>query len=257
MSPDIALQLYTMREQMAVDAAACLHQVAEAGYAAVEFAGFGTLDAAGARTVLDETGLAAVGVHVDYEDLDADLHRVIDETRELGAASIVVAQARTQDFASADAVCTLAATFDGWGAACRDAGLAFGYHGYHDFDREFAPHGDSTRYDLLVRSTDPELVRVQLDTFWVRHVGDDPVAALHRYAGRVTMLHCKEAAASGSGDAPVGEGLIDWPAVIAAAAATGVGWLVVEQEDDPANAPRDIATSRANLERFRSGVAAG
>ena len=251
----VALQLYTMREQMQQDAAQCLRDVAAIGYGTVEFAGFGTLDVPATRKVLDETGLFALSTHVEYEDLDGDLSRVIDEHLELGCRYVVVQQALSEHFESADTVRRLAAQFDEWGARCAAAGLLLGYHGYHDFDREFARYGDTTLYDLLVTSTDPAVFHVQLDTFWVRHVGDDPVAALHRYAGRVRMLHAKEAASGpGGGDAPVGLGVIDWPAVVSAADDVGVEWLIVEQEDDPAHALRDVATSLENLTRFQAEV---
>lgn len=251
---DIGLQLYTVRKQLAADPVAALVDVAEAGYGAVEFAGFLGRSTGWWRSVLDDNGLRAIGSHIDISGFE-DLPALIDAHLQLGCSSVVIQQADSADFADVDAVARLVDRCNAWAATLDDAGLRLGYHGYHDFQREFAVVDGMTLFDRLVAGTDPELFDIQLDTYWVHHVGDDPVAALARYRGRVKMLHCKEIAAatdtradsSAGGDAPVGEGVTDWPAVLDAAAAAQVGWLIVEQEDRPDAAPQDIRTSLRNL----------
>ena len=105
-------------------------------------------------------------------------------------------------------------------------------------------------YDRLMSLTRPATLQIQLDTFWVQYVGDTPAAALARYAGRVPMLHLKEVSGDAAGgDAPIGQGITDWPGVIESASSAGVRWLIVEQEDRPAQAPGDI---RASLEYLNS-----
>jgi sugar phosphate isomerase/epimerase len=240
----VGLQLYTLRQQMNDDAVATLRQVADIGYTAVELVGYGNSSATVVDKTLRDLGVEAIGAHVAYEELDRDLERVIAELQLLGATFLVVQQARPQDWSSAESVKRLAETFNAWGQRCRDAGLTLAYHGYHPIELEFAPLGGSTGYDLMVAQTDPSLVQIQLDTYWLHRLGRDPVQVLGNYAGRVPSLHLKDVSISeAGGDVPVGSGSILWRDVLAAAVRCGTKWLIVEQEDDPDNAFRDIRLS--------------
>ncbi len=240
---DVALQMYTVREQFDADPHACLQDVADAGYPAVEFAGFGSLTPSALRQALDRNGLRALSSHIDIPEFD-DLDTVMRDHESLGCTTVVIQQAGPSDFIDVPAVQKLADRCNRWGDRLAQNGFQLGYHGYHDFDREFAVVDGVSMYDRLMDLTDPALLKVQLDTFWVHHVGDTPAAALARYAGRVPMLHLKEVSGEpGGGDAPIGQGSTDWSEVLSAAAAAGVQWLIVEQEDRPAQAPQDIRTS--------------
>lgn len=238
----IGLQLYTVRQQMRADAIGTLAAVAAAGYNAVELVGYGSADVVTVGRALRDLELDAIGAHVSYEDLDRDFGRALADLDELSASYLIVQQARPEDWGSVDGVKRLADRFNQWGARCRDEGLTLGYHGYHPVELEFAPLGGSTGYDLMVAETDPELVKIQLDTYWLYHVGRDPVEVLAAYSGRVPSLHMKDSAPEG-GDVPVGRGTTPWPAVIAAARRSGTTWFIVEQEDDPDHALQDIGQS--------------
>lgn len=240
----VALQLYTVRQQFEQDPQRCLADVAAAGYRAVEFAGFAEVAPARLRRWLDDGGLAAVSSHVDIPEFDA-IGRVVDDHQTLGCESVVIQQAASSDFIDVASVSALAHRCNEWGTTLLAAGMRLGYHGYHDFAREFAMVDGVTMFDRLVQETDPDVFDLQLDTYWVSYVGDDPVAALERYRGRVPMLHLKEVAEDT--DAPLGQGSTDWPAVLSAAEATGVHWLVVEQESHPESAPQNIRLSLAYL----------
>lgn len=244
---DLALQMYTVRDQFAAAPRRCLHDVAQAGFTAVEFAGFGDLSPTELRAALDAEGLRAISSHIDIPFFETELDRVVDDHLAMGCSYVVIQQAAVKDFSSAADVSALAARCNEWGRTLAAAGLRLGYHGYHDFDNEFAMDDGVRRWDRFVAETDPRYVDIQLDTYWVQFVGDDPVEALHRLRDRVPMLHAKDMRIDRSGDTPVGTGRTPWPEVLAAAVATGVEWIVVEQENDPANAIRDIEVSRRNL----------
>jgi sugar phosphate isomerase/epimerase len=242
--PRLGLQLYTVRQQMRDDAVATLRKVAAIGYTAVELVGYGNSSAEVVNQVLRDLGVDVIGAHVAYDSLDRDLDRAIADLQLLGAPYLVIQNARAQDWSGAEAVKRLADTFNSWGRRCRAAGLTLAYHGYHPIEQEFAPLDGSTGYDLMVALTDPSLLKIQLDTYWLHRLGRDPVQVLAACAGRVPSLHLKDAAPGGDGaDVPVGSGVIAWPEVLAAAQESGLGWLLVEQEDDPGNALRDIAQS--------------
>jgi sugar phosphate isomerase/epimerase len=240
----IALQLYTLREQAKEDFAGTLREVAAAGYEAVEFAGYGDMDTAALRALIDELGLEAVSSHVGYQRFQREPDTVIDELQTLGCDYVIV-PGLPQEVRNVDSVPALVEQFNTWGEQCRAARLRFGYHNHA---WEFAPLGDSTMFDLLAAGTDPNLVDLQIDVFWALVGRRDPVALVESNVGRVPTLHAKELAKPGEElDTTIGDGVTDWPKLLPAATAAGTEWLIVEQEDDIANAYRDIRRSLANL----------
>jgi sugar phosphate isomerase/epimerase len=255
--PGIALQLYTVRQQMAEDPGAALAEVAAAGYEAVELVEHSRVGVETLRPALTAAGLHVVGSHVPHEELQERLDAVLEEIAVLGGEYLVVQQARQEDWADAESVRRLAERLNGWAQRTHAAGLRFAYHGYHPVELEFAALAQGTMYDLMVAETDPQLVEMQVDTYWVHQVGRDPVATLRAYAQRSSTLHLKDVAPGVPvHDTPVGDGIIDWPSVLRTAVTQGVRWLIVEQEDDPEHALRD---SRRSLEQVRAllGAAKG
>ena len=105
---------------------------------------------------------------------------------------------------------------------------------YHHHDFEFAPDADGTRpFDRLVAGTDPALVSFELDVFWLKRGGEDPLAMIRKMAGRVRLLHLKDYKADGGMD-DVGAGTLDFPALLAAGADVGVEHRFVEHDFPPA-----------------------
>jgi sugar phosphate isomerase/epimerase len=244
--------MWTVREQMKLDALGCIAEVRAAGYQAVELVGYGNAGFDAVRDRLVEQGVRAISQHVNHRRLSEELDDVIAENVALGCSYLVVQQGRHEDWVDEQAVRSFAATCNEWGAICRDAGLRLGHHGYHEIDQEFAPLGSvtslgpATRWDLFAAETDPDLLFLQLDTYWVRLTGNDPAQLLDRFAGRVPTMHLKDTAVAGEGDTVVGDGLMDLGGVLAAARQSGTSWVIVEQEGDPDNAFRDIRRSRLN-----------
>lgn len=241
----ISLQLYTVRELTARDMAGTLRRVAGMGYPAVEFAGFGGMTAREVRAVLDDLGLRASGAHVPLDAWDSDPASVISDMHTVGSSHAVVPIAPPERRGDADAVSRLAEDFNRWGELCRAEGLTFSYHN-HDF--EFARVGETTVWDVLVRETDPALVRFELDLYWIKYSGADPEAVLRDVGDRVSLVHLKDMAPDETrSDLPVGEGTMPWPGLLAAADELGVEWFIVEQ-DNPHDAIVDVETSIRNLE---------
>lgn len=251
----IALQLYTLREQANDDFVGMLNEVAEAGYDAVEFAGYGGLSAPALRQVIDGLGLRAVSSHVGFRRFEEEQDAVIDECNALGCDYTIV-PGIPKELREPDSIPSLAERFNAWGAASRAAGLRFGYHNH---GWELAPLDGSTMLDLLAGQTDAALVDLQIDVYWALVAGADPVDLLRQYAGRIPTLHAKELAPGAEQkDTTVGDGVTPWAEVMAAARDGGTAWLIVEQEDDPNHAYRDIRRSHANLRRLiGADVAAG
>lgn len=222
----LALQLYTVREACARDFLGTLREVAAIGYRAVELAGLHDHPPAHVRAALDEHGLQAVAAHISLERFERELDAVVAELQTLGCAYAVVPwapEARRTDEGARE----LALLLNIWGRELRAAGLRLAYH-HHDF--EFRPLGPTTMWELLVAGTDPALVELELDVYWVRRAGHDPVALLGRLGGRVPLIHLKDLAADGRSDAPAGAGTLDWDVILPAAAAAGAQWYIAEQD---------------------------
>jgi sugar phosphate isomerase/epimerase len=244
----IALQLYTVRELTARDMLGTLRQLAEMGYGAVEFAGYGEVGTRELRAALEDHGLQAAGAHVSFGKLTLDPGRVFSELRTLGCSHAVVPMMPPEHRGDEATVARFADALNRLGEACEAEGLAFSYHN-HDF--EFSPLGAATAWEVLVRETDPRLVGLELDVFWARYAGVDPVRLLERLASRIALLHLKDMAPDGRSDAPVGEGTMPWGPLIDAGVAAGVGWYIVEQ-DHPSSALDDVRRTLQNLERMAS-----
>jgi sugar phosphate isomerase/epimerase len=245
----IALQLYTLRDHTAQDMVGTLGRIAEQGYRAVEFAGFGGVPVADLHKALDDLGIRAVAAHIGLDDLETDPERLLADLQALGTGYAVVAYVGEERRQSVEQVRQVAATLNRNGEICRKAGLGFAYHN-HNF--EFAPLGGSTMFDILLKETDPELVAFEVDVYWVRYAGIDEAKMLRRLAGRVPLVHIKDMAADEQrAPAPVGEGIFHWREVLEACAAAGVEWYIVEQ-DNPTDPLAEVERSLRNLEKLMS-----
>ncbi len=238
----IALQLYTVRDQARLDFPATLAEVARIGYRAVELAGYHGLSVQALRSELDDNRLQAVAAHVSYNELETRAAEALDELGELGCRFAVL-PSLPRHLHTADAAADVARTLNAWGAVCSGAGIRFAFHN-HAFEIETrAPTGE-TFLDRLAASTDAALVSFELDVYWAHAGGADPVEVLALYAGRIPLLHIKDMTRDGA-DAPFGEGILPWPELLAAARRAGVEWYVIEQ-DDPEDPLRDAETSLRN-----------
>lgn len=245
----ISLQLYTVREHTASDMQATLRRLAEIGYTAVEFAGYGGLSPRDVRAILDDLGLRASGAHVPLDSWETDPEAVISDMHALGSAHAVV-PIIPPERRDEEAVARLAESFNRWGELCRSEGITFSYHN-HAF--EFAPLGDTTMWDALLGQTDPGLVHLELDLYWVRYGGADPEAVLRDLGDRISLVHLKDMAADEQrSDLPVGEGTMPWQELLRAADAAGVDWYVAEQ-DNPREAFEDVQSSLRYMQEMSSG----
>jgi len=243
----ISLQLYTVREETARDMPATLRKVSEIGYPAIEFAGYGNLTPRDLKTILDDLGLRTSGVHVSIESWETDPEAVLADMQALDCTHAVVPMAPPERRKDEASVARLAEDLNRWGELCRREGVTLSYHN-HDF--EFAPLGESTMWDVLVRETDPELVGLELDLYWIKYAGTDPEAVLRDVGDRVSLVHLKDMAPDDTlSDLPVGEGTLPWHMLLEAADAAGVEWYIAEQ-DNPNDALEDVRTSLQYLRRL-------
>lgn len=236
----LAAQLYTLREFTKTETGFqdALKRCREIGYDGVQLSAVGcmngddaTVTAARAREMLDENGLLCCATHRPFENLVNQTDAEIEFHETLGCDYCAVGGAwGTND------------TADGYRQWLREAvpmilrlktaGIRFGYHNHsHEFIRD--PESSLTMIDLLYKEGPADLM-FEIDTYWVVNAGIDLVPFLHRYSGRLAVIHAKDmevVSKVGPVMAPVGEGNLNWEAILPALKEGGCEWVVVEQDD--------------------------
>jgi len=237
------LQLYSLRELAKTDVPGMLDKAKAFGVAEVETAQTYGLGGEKLHEMLEARGLKAISGHFQYNVLSQNLDGAIAEAKALGLQYMACPWIPHEEAQFTEEVARKAAAdFNRWGEAMAKAGIKFAYHphGY-----EFAPHGDGTLFDLLVKETNPEFVNFEMDVFWVTHPGKNPVELLEKYPNRWVLMHLKDmrkGARTGlytghaplTDDVPLGTGQVDWPAVLRTAAKVGVKHYFIEDESPTA-----------------------
>jgi sugar phosphate isomerase/epimerase len=242
----LGIQLYTVRELLAKDFEGTLAALSRIGYREVEFAGLFGRPAREVRAMLDRLGLQTPSGHVDMPAITDTLDQTIAEAKTLGHEYVIVPWI-DEDARTASGYRRIAATFNRAGARLRAAGLTLGYHN-HWF--EFDPLAGSPAtcgYDLLLAGTDPELVVMELDLYWIRKGGKDALQYFRTHPGRFRLVHVKDMGKDGS-MVDVGQGVIPWPTVLHAARRAGVQHFLAEHD----NPPDPLAFARATYAYLRS-----
>lgn len=194
---------------------------------------------------LEANGLAMKTGHFGLEMLQDNSARVLEITKALGMEGVFV-PAIGPDERKKDAAewAAFGRTLAEAGKPYRDAGLAFGWHN-HDF--EFADLGGEEKpLDLILQGSDD--IDLELDVAWVQVGGEDPISWIEKYADRIVAAHIKDIAPAGQAEdedgwADVGQGIMDWAAIMGALEQTGAKYFVMEHDnpsDDARFAKRSI-----------------
>ena len=217
----VGIQLYSVGDAMAGDVSGTLSRLAEMGYEGVEFAGYHGLAGEEMRKLLDENGLKCAGSHVRFRLLEGDaLEGTVATTRALGTDRLIIPSAPHDDLDGT------VRRMNAIHKRATDMGMKVGFHNHTS---EFELIDGVTKFDRIFGET-PEDFLVQLDIGWACAAGQDVIALLRRYAKRIETVHIKECHPEDT-TAVVGEGKVDWPAVMdVLEAETAVQWYLVEQE---------------------------
>jgi sugar phosphate isomerase/epimerase len=227
----IGIQLYTVRRELAKDVEGTLAKLAAIGYQEVEFAGYPEGTAKSLRAILDRLHLRAPSGHVGTQALRTDWARTLEQAATVGQQYVVVAFIPQEERRTADDWKRMAAAFNRAGEAAKAAGLQFCYHN-HDF--EFAPLEGAVPYDLLLSGTDPGLVRLELDLYWITKGGRDPLVYFAKWPGRFPLVHVKDMDATPNKFfADVGKGTIDFRRIFRRAGQAGIRHYFYEQDETP------------------------
>jgi sugar phosphate isomerase/epimerase len=225
MTSPISVQLYSLRAETAQDFEGVLRRLGAVGFVGVEPAGMLGLAPERFRAIVDEVGLTVSSSHSPLPVGDR-ANQILDENETIGS-TLVIAGGGPADMLDADAVKRTAELFNEAASNAAARGITIGYHNHWwEFDHEV----DGERpYDLLQRLVDPSIF-LEVDTYWVKVGGLDPVDVITAAGPRARLLHIKDGPIEPrTPHTAVGEGNMDVPAIIAAG--TSAEWHVVELDE--------------------------
>lgn len=248
------VQLYTVRQALAEKPGETLKALAEIGFRHVEHFQLDALDSHAALAA--DAGLKITGTHVPSAVVtkptpELRIETAIDAARRHDFRFVIVAWLPPEERREWT---KLADQLNAAGETCRAAGLQLCYHN-HAF--EFIPEGESLPFDILLKNLDPDLVQFELDVFWVTMAGHDPTELMRRLGRRCRLLHLKDLREgierSPSANPPpeafeeLGDGVVDFPAVLKTAAEIGVTYGYVEQDQAPGDPLESLRKSLGYL----------
>ncbi|QKZ12568.1 sugar phosphate isomerase/epimerase family protein [Spirosoma sp. KUDC1026] len=234
----VGLQLYSFRTQFEKDVPGTMAKVKAMGFREVEVAGTYGLSPADFRKLLDQNGIKAISTGASFEELENNVPGIIEQAKALGVKYVTCAWIPHPGdtftiYNANDAV-------DVFNTAGRllddnDIKLCYHTHGY-----EFQPYENGTFFDYLVANLNPKYVNFEMDVYWVKSTGLDPVALLKKYPRRFTLMHLKDRK-SGTPDTktgradvesnvPLGQGDVGIAAILKQARKTSVKHYFIEDE---------------------------
>ncbi len=221
----IALQLYTVREELKEDFEGTLAAITSAGYSGVELCDRYDMDAAEMKALLDKYNLKAVSCHVGYNKLISDFYEYINYVKALGANYITIPSLPKEMRKDEISVLHAAAEMDDMARRAKQKGISLSYHNHvYEFNTVF--NGRSIEQILIDEA--PNL-NFEIDTGWSGVAGVDNKEFLTKLGYRLDLVHIKDV---DNENIPVeiGEGRLNVKAVIDTADKLAVRWCIVEQD---------------------------
>jgi len=249
MTIPIAVQLYTLREALAQDFAGVIKQVAGIGYAGVETAGFpGTTPVAASRLFRD-LGLAVTSAHTPLP-LGDQKNEVLDTAAALGCRRIICAYLSPDQYQTLDQIKRTCDLLNEANAVAVAHGLSLGIHNHW---WEFEPVEGQYPYQVWLERLDPAIF-FEIDTYWVKTAGLDPVPVIKEFGRRAPLLHIKDGPAiKGEPMTAVGDGTLDLPGILQAATEYSE-WLIVELDQCATDMLEAVAKSYHYLAAQTNGA---
>lgn len=246
----IGLQFYSVRKQAKRDLPAAIRKIANAGYDGIEFdAGMlERIDASDLKTLMDEVGLETIGLTLLMPELGASLDPMIQYGLTVGAEWLVMPWFEKKLHVKPNGYEIVAHALNKAAKRAAKFGLRFAYH-IHGY--EFDLIDNQRGIDILLSILDPNLVELQLDTFWVASAGVDPVDFAKEHIDQIGSFHMKDAASlTPLKNTEVGRGVLDMFGIVKLGLKAGINWYIVEQEQSQLPIYESIAVSQENLHRM-------
>ncbi len=237
---NVGLQLYSLRDQLPKDVSGVIAKVAAAGYKEVEpygyskKNGFWGLEPKAFSDLLKANGLTTPSAHYDMNQYlgsgkTENLEAYIEAAHATGQSHVIIPSINGEFIKTVDECKAVADKMNKAAEILKKEGLKLGYHN-HNF--EWRPIGNTTFYDTVIDNTDPKLVAMEMDIYWVVRSGKDPLDLFAKHPGRFEFVHVKDMDKTKSNlNTEIGSGSIDFVKILAKAKQGGVKHFIVEQEN--------------------------
>ncbi len=228
----IGMQLYTFHEGMKQAPLKTLEEIASMGIKQVETASYADgkfygMEPGQFKATCKQYGMKAVSSHIRpfqgirmTDEAKAWYETCIAAHKKAGIKYLVMASLPPCPKKTVAQLQELCALLDQVGGMCAKQGLVLGIHNHK---HEFETVEGVVMYDYLVQNTSKNVI-FELDVYWAKIGGSDPVALIRKYPRRITLLHVKDEKEIGA------SGLLDFPAIIAAAKSAHIVYYILEQE---------------------------
>lgn len=239
---NVGIQLYSVRDEIFKDPRGVIKKIAVAGYSEVEMFGLNAENKFYGLTVkefaqlLKDNKLKSPSGHYAPENFlfengnGDDVKNFCEVGNTLGNKYIIIPWMKEERRKTIDQYKALAERINKAGEICKKANLQLAYHN-HDF--EFADMNGQHGYDILLNNTDKELVKMEMDIYWVVRAGYDPIELFKKHPGRFHLWHVKDMdKADRTKNTEVGNGTVDFKTIFANAKLSGVKHYMVEQENN-------------------------
>jgi sugar phosphate isomerase/epimerase len=237
-----------VRRELEKDFAGTLEKVAALGLVEVEFAGYFNHTPREIKSILADYQLSSPSAHISTAALRGNLREEIEAAQAIGHRYLVCGYLPAEERRSLDDYQKLVELLNGAAERLKKVGIQFAYHN-HDF--EFLPMEGKLPYDLILAGTDPQLVKMELDLYWITKAGQDPLKYFSAYPGRFPLVHLKDMDATPKHFfTEVGRGMIDFKKILPVAQKAGVKHYFVEQDETPASPFSSIKLSMDYLKRL-------
>ncbi|MDP6379965.1 MAG: sugar phosphate isomerase/epimerase [Phycisphaerae bacterium] len=246
----LGAQLYSVRQsiQTIPDIAETFEKVKAMGYKTVQISAMGPVDPKEVAKISEDTGIEVAATHFGWDRFLNDLDALIEEHKLWKCRHPAIGGLFADEYKSADGIKRFLDELAPVAERLAAEGMDFSYHNHN---HEFGRVGEKTMLKTLLEESDPKHLNFEIDTYWVQAGGGDPAEWLRKCAGRIPIIHFKDMIATLDGKqrfAEIGEGNLNWPAIIEAAEAGGTEYCFIEQDDCYDRDPfESLAISYRNL----------
>lgn len=227
----LGAQLYTIREftQTYDGLARSLEKIAQIGYPSVQISAIGAIDPHQVVRLCHENNLVIASTHMAWDQFLNKLDQLIDIHR-LWKCSHPAIGGLPGEYFSLEGLDRFQAELQPVAERLNQSGMDFSYHNHN---HELVRYNGKTWLARLYENVSPQVLKAEIDTYWIQAGGGDPTEWIRRCAGREPLLHLKDMSITSERElrmAEIGEGNLNWPAIIKAAKEGGVEWYLVEQD---------------------------
>lgn len=246
----VAIQLYSVRNDLSENFEAALRKVKEIGYDGVEFAGLYNTDPAKIRDLCKELDLVPISAHVSIFDMMGDTEALMSAYETIGVKYMAIPSMPEDRRVGAERWEETVKEIHRISEIAKKHGITLLYHN-HDF--EFKKIDGENALDILYKTIPADVLQTEIDTCWANVGGENPADFVRKYTGRAPVVHLKDFVMAGKkptnmyeligvktvGDTaaeedfafrPIGYGVQDMPSILEASIDAGAEWVVVEQD---------------------------